>query len=139
MKLEVVEVKVNWKDASVEDFLRVHNRYRDLIKEILELNVEIVESKMLIHGDMHQITINENYFIMTSKINKSCSGSHITLKFGDKSFSIFDNSTIVKYGDIERIINSRLEKIIEVIVNGESKINTSVSQEDAQNIIDQIL
>lgn len=109
-KLEVVEVKVNWKDASVEDFLRVHNEHRDLIKEILELNVETVESKMLIHGNVHQIAINENYFIMTSKINKSSLESYITLKFGDKSFSILDNSAIVKYSDIERIINSRPEK-----------------------------
>ena len=164
-KLEVVKVKAYGKDGSVNDFLysvRGDLDHMALI-DILGLDVVHVESQII--GDKHVTIINFEYQITTNFNKIFCpinleDDDYVELKFNDKTFKVYRHFSYIgvtksKTHDmlVERIYLIRKEMTqirkmmpeletevaVEVTVNGKSKkINTLVSKEESQNIIDQI-
>ena len=153
-KLEVVKVKLGSKEVSLDEYLKYLDRLEvNRIKEILSLDIEEVEFRKIDIPDrdrsrsMKIVTINNDIDIQRPVFTDR--RNYVELKFDDKSFRVYEGSRITSkyyYNNLFNAISGMLTdqktttKVVEVKVNGESKkINTSVSQEDAQNIIDQIL
>ena len=96
-KLEVVEVKCDFKEIPLDEYLKqLRKRDQSLIKEILSINIEEIEfSEQIIEEIPREIvTINKKYQITKINLPHGIQLNYIKLKFGNKTFKIYSDTVI---------------------------------------------